>query len=247
AQTASNSIIIANAGATNMRVGMVMQIGTSYINQSIAANRAITAIEDYDASNKRITVDGDPFDTAIGNAIASWGQPVPKDQLESMGLDCGWISQFDSENRSHVFAYGIADVWGNVWSFERGKMRVDGRWYFCYHPSLCKSVSNPVGAPGWIDSEIVFYMTSNGYLKEVQFFVHEGMSTWFPKEVGASSATFYGDYCYYFTSDRDGIQVVLRFGYWSNGSNDGLWYVLGLYTPSDASIYVSDRGIQDAA
>lgn len=247
-QTAAYSIIIANAGATNMRVGMVMQIGSGYTSQSVAANRTITAIEDYDASNKRITVDGAAFDSILGTTtIVSWGQPVPKEQLESMGLDCGWISQFDSENRSHVFAYGIADVWGNVWSFERGKMRVDGRWYFCYHPALCKSVSNPVGADGWVDSEIVFYTTGNGYLKEVQFFVHEGKSTWFPKEIGASSATFYADYCYYFYSDITGIRVVLRFGDWGGGSDDGLWCVFGRYAPSYTYIDVSDRGILDAA
>ncbi len=247
-QTGANSIIIANAGAVNMRVGMVMQIGTSYTSQNVAANRTITAIEDYDASNKRITVDGAAFDSVSGTTtIVSWGQPVPKSQLESMGLDCGWISQFDSENRSHVFAYGIADVWGNVWSFERGKMRNNGRWYFCWHPAKCKGVTNPVGADGYIDSQIDFYMPGNGYLKEVQFFTHEGKSTWFPKAVGASSASYYADYCYYFTSDYTGVRVVIRFGNWDNGSYVGLWYVYGNYTPGKTLISVSDRGIQDAA
>ena len=34
---------------------------------------------------------------------------------------------------------------------------------------------------------------------------------------------------------------MIRFGNWNNGSNDGLWYVNGNYTPSNANINVSDR------
>ena len=34
---------------------------------------------------------------------------------------------------------------------------------------------------------------------------------------------------------------MIRFGNWNNGSNDGLWFVNGNYTPGNANINVSDR------
>lgn len=101
-QTGANSIVIANAGATNMRVGMVMQVGTTYSNNSVAANRAIVSIEDYDVDNKEITLDGAVFDSVAGTTtIVSWGQPVPAENMDALNGESGYITRFEI-GRAHV-------------------------------------------------------------------------------------------------------------------------------------------------
>jgi hypothetical protein len=110
-----------------------MQVGTTYTNNSVAADRTIVSIEDYDAGNKRITLDGAAFDSVAGTTtIVSWGQPVSAENMDALHGESGYITCFGSSTRSNVCWRWIWDLWGNVWEWLGGVLRVDGKFYLCF-------------------------------------------------------------------------------------------------------------------
>jgi hypothetical protein len=242
-QTGATSIIIPNAGATNMYVGMVMQIRTAYSNNSVAANRKITAIADYDASNKRITVDGAAFDSTAGTtSIVSWGQPVPSSQIDALGGGSGYILQFGSESRSHVSYRGIWDLWGNVWSFTYGFARYNGAYYVCFDQSKY-NVSDPRSDAGWIYTGDGEYFDGNGYQLTRKPFVTDQGSVDYVIMIGggAGSGTFYAAYVYNFTATYDGVRILLSGGSWSDGGNVSLFSCYGNYSPGSSYRSIGSR------
>ncbi len=242
-QTGATSIIIPNAGATNMYVGMVMQIGTAYTNNSVASNRKITAIADYDASNKRITVDGAAFDSVLGTtSIVSWGQPVPSSQIDALGGGSGYILQFGSEARSHVSYRGIWDLWGNVWSFTYGFARYNGAYYVCFDQSKY-NVADPRSDAGWIYTGDGEYFDSNGYQLTRKPFVTDQGSVDYVVVIGggAGSGTFYAAYVYNFTATYDGVRILLSGGIWYHGGLVSLFFCGGYYTPGYSGRYIGSR------
>ncbi|WP_320130243.1 hypothetical protein [uncultured Sphaerochaeta sp.] len=243
AQTGATSIIVSNAWGSQFYAGMIAQIGTGYSNNSIAPNRKVLSTEALeDGINTQVNLDGNAFNSVLGNTIVTWGQSVDEEQLDSIDMDCGYILQWGSESRSHVYVYGLADAWANVYAFERGKQRVDGNWYICWDPEKSRLISNPVGADGWEDLGLIQFIT-NGYLKTVKVVRRDGKFTWIPWESGASTATFYCDYIYYFSAEYLGVRIIARFGSWYNGAGCGPWCLNGCCSPSDVGIYYGDRGI----
>jgi hypothetical protein len=245
-QTGANSIIIANAGATNMRVGMVMQVGTSYTSNAVAADRAITLIEDYDASNKTITLDGAAFDSVAGTTtIVSWGQPVPADQLDALNGESGYILQFDSATRSHVCWRWVWDLWGNVWEWLAGILRVEGKFYISFNRDLHNDFS-PVGKAGWIDTGYT-PIVENGYQKEREVITYNDGQISLPKTTGGAGVganTWYAAYLYYFgASYQSGTRAVLVSGGWADGSLVSPFYWFGIFGPSDANFSISARAV----
>lgn len=244
-QTGANSIIIANAGATNMRVGMSMQIGTTYTNNSVASDRLITDISNYDASNKTITVDGAAFDSVAGTTtIVSWGQPVPQAQYDTMGDGSGYILQFDSVNRSHVCYRGVWDLWGNVWQLYAGFMRYDGLYYGCTDPTKY-NVADPRTADGWTYLGVGAY-AANGYqqIREGIALNNETIDVPILWGAVAGSATYYSAYLYYFDSVYTGARVLLLGGVWNYGSYVSLVYSYGNSSSSGAYVSVGSRLIR---
>jgi len=247
-QTDANSIIIANAGVTNMRVGMLMQIGTAYTAQDVASNRYITLIEEYDASNKRITVDGATFDSVAGTTtIVSWGQPVPLAQIDALGTESGYVTQFDSVNRSHVCYRGIWDLWGNVRQWMAGLMRHDdgantGTFYLT-NDSALMNTTDP--RTTW-ESTAVRPDLTNGYIKDMKPYDTEIGSLLLPHATGggAGSGTWFASYLYYFNLSYTGSRAVLFGGSWYDGSYCSLFYWIGSYSPADSFIYIGGRLIR---
>jgi hypothetical protein len=240
AQTGANSIIIAST-TSGFYVGMVVQIGTSCTNNSIAADRKITSVVDNGNGTQTITVDGAAFDTALGNTIVSWGQPVPASQIDALDGGSGYILQWESTTRSHVSYRGMWDLWGNVWSFTYGFARYDGRYYVCYDQSKY-DVSDPRSDAGWIDTGEGVYI-DNGYQNERAPFVTDQGSVDFPISTGggAGSGTFYAAYLYNFSSTYDGVRILLSGGGWYYGGGVSLFYVHGNNTPSASNLNVGSR------
>lgn len=246
AQTAANSIIIATAQAGSFYTGMMAQIGTAYTSQNIAANQNITLIEDMLDGNTRITVDGAAFNTALGNTIACWDQPVPLAQVDALRGGSGYITQFNSIYRSHVCYRGVWDLWGNMWQFVAGFYRKDMAVYVCYDPSKY-TVTDPTLDAAWL------YLGTpnlvNGYQKTWTFVDTPYGMAGYPSETGggAGSSTFYAAYLYYFNSDYMGVRVLLSGGYWSNGGvvSPLCWY--GSFTLSNSGIDVGARLIRRVA
>jgi len=246
AQTGANSIIIATAQTTNFSVGMMAQIGTAYTSQDISANRNITLIEDLGDGNTRITVDGVAFNTALGNTIACWDQPVPLAQIDALHGGSGYITQFNSVYRSHVCYRGAWDLWGNMWQFVAGFYRKDMAVYVCYDPSKY-TVTDPTLDAAWL------YLgtpnLANGYQKTWTFMDTPYGMAGYPSATGggAGSGTFYAAYLCYFNSDYMGVRVLLSGGSWSDGGYVSPLYWNGYFTLSSSYIYVGARLIRRVA
>jgi|GEM_PF-6642778 len=251
-QTGSSSIIIANAGATNMRVGMVMQVGTTHTSNSVAANRAIVSIEDYDLDNKEVTLDGAAFDSVAGTTtIVSWGQPVPADQMDALNGESGYILQFDASTRSHVCWRWIWDLWGNTWEWLAGILRVDGKFYISFNRDLHTETS-PVGKAGWIDTGYT-PVVENGYQKEREVITYRNGQISLPKTTGGSGVganSWYAAYLYYFGVDyQTGVRAVLVSGNWRSGASVSPFYWYGFFGPAGAGVLFGARAVieQEAA
>ena len=242
ASTNANTVTLDSLGQP-FYVGMLVQIGTSYTNNSIASNRYITDISD-DGTYLTITVDGDSFSTSVGDFIATWGQPVPQSQYETMGDGSGYILQYESENRSHVCYRGIWDLWGNIWQFNAGFMRYDGQYYGCTDKTKYK-VTDPRSADGWVDLGIGGY-ADNGYQQIRESVDIDGGSIDVPIEWGnvASSETFYSAYLYSFSSNYAGARVLRLGGYWVDGSFVSLVCSIGSLSPSISVVSAGSRLIR---
>jgi len=246
AQTGANSIIIATTQATNFYVGMMAQIGSAYTSQNIAANRYITLIEDMGDGNTRITVDGAAFNTALGNTIACWDQPVPLAQIDALHGGSGYITQFNSVYRSHVCYRGAWDLWGNLWQFVAGFYRKDMAVYVCFDPSKY-TVTDPTLDAAWI-----YLGTPNltdGYQKTWTFVDTPYGMAGYPSATGggAGSGTFYAAFLYYFNGTYMGVRVLRSGGSWYRGDTVSPLYWHGNYSLSDTSIDVGARLIRRVA
>lgn len=242
ASTNANTVTLDSLGQS-FYVGMLVQIGTSYTNNSIASDRYITDISD-DGTYLTITVDGDSFSTAVGDSIAAWTQPVPQSQYETMGDGSGYILQFESENRSHVCYRGIWDLWGNMWQFNAGFMRYDGQYYGCTDKTKYK-ITDPRGADGWVDLGIGEY-ADNGYQQIRESIKIDGGSIDVPITWGsvASSETFYSAYLYDFSSRYTGTRVLRLGGHWNYGGYVSLVCSFGGNSPSLTIFGIGSRLIR---
>jgi hypothetical protein len=211
ASTAANTIIVANATADLYKVGQSVSLGTSQGGHQVFYGRQITAITVYDGTNKAITVDGDPFDAAIGNMLYNTGAKSGF----SAGVNAASGTPIANDGKYPCVYRGIESPWGDMWQFVDGVNITDLQAWVCRNAD--QYASNVFAAP----YERVGYVNgnTNGYLK------YKGFDKLFPfaelpKEVGGDSVTYYSDYYYQSTGQRS-ARVG---GIWDAGSNDGLSY-----------------------
>ena len=236
--TDDNTIIISKSHSGRVFEGMYVNVGTAHTNSSVVMYRKVLSIDEYDGSNDVITVDGDPFSTAIGNVISAWGQPLPMDQLLTLGNESGYVLQFGSAAKSHVCYRGIWDLWGNVYEWLSGLYRNDLQFYVCHDPVLA-NVNTPVSKTGWVATGIAPNL-ANGYLKNREFFDDGYGSFGFPEDIGAGSATWYAAYCYYFNDGHMGVRAVRVGGLFLNGVYVGfIWN--GDDEPASTNHYIGGR------
>lgn len=242
ASTNANTVTLSSV-SQNFYVGMDVQIGTAYTNNSIASDRKITDITDY-GTYLTITVDGDSFSTSVGNAITTWGQSVSQDIFDAMGNGSGYILENESESRSHVCYRGIWDLWGNCWQFNAGDMRYDGVHYVCEDKTKY-NVSSPVGADGWTNTEFGEY-AENGWQQSRKAIKLNDSFFDVPVLWGnvANSSTYYSACLYNFNSAYSGARVLRVGGFWASGSYCSLVCSFGRYAPSDSSFSISSRLIR---
>ena len=209
---AGNDVVLADS-AQPFYVGMTVQIGTTYTNNSVAQNRVITNVVRA-GGVLTLTLDGAPFSAVIGNSCVAWGQSVPQAQFDIIGDGSGYILQHESVNRSHVCYRGVWDLWGNVWQFYAGFMRYNGRYYGCTDPTKY-NITNPVGADGWVDLGVGEY-AENGYQQIREGVVIDGGTIDVPVTWGsvANSETYYSAYLYNFSSAYTGARVLHLGGSW---------------------------------
>lgn len=240
AQTAQASVILASSTASAFKPGMMLQIGTAYTNANIASNRRITAIATYDSSNSIVSLDGDPFDSAVGNFAVCRYQPVTAEMMDAFQGGSGYWqpSGYSAGSHCNTCWRGFWDSWGNIWSWLDGIMRQDGKIYLCFDPSKYVNCDNsssakyPASAEGWID---ISYkpVVENGWQANRKVYDDGVHMCDLPEEVGAGSTSGYCAYLYYFgASYQSGIRAVQVGGSWYDGSYCSILYEYGYYAPS---------------
>lgn len=244
----ANTFIMAKTRSQYFKVGMMVQIGTAYTNNSIASNRTITDISGYDETNDTITVDGAAFTTTTSSTIATWGQIVPVENMDALKGESGYITRFGSASQSNVCWRWIWDLWGNVWEWLGGVLRVDGKFYLCFDRDNYQSY--PVGKAGWIDTDYA-PVVENGYQKEREIITYNGGQISLPKTTGGSGVganTWYAAYLYYFGADyQTGVRAVLVSGYWNNGASVSPFCWHGDDGPSSTSFGNGARAVIEKA
>ena len=243
ANTVDGNNVVLSDSAQLFYVGMTVQIGTSYTDNSVLQNRLITNV-DRTGGVLTLTLDGAPFSASTGNAVASWGQSVPQAQFDAIGDGSGYILQHESINRSHVCYRGIWDLWGNVWQFYGGFMRYDGRYYGCTDPTKY-NITDPRGADGWVDLGVGVY-ANNGYQQIREGVAIDGGTIDVPITWGATagSETYYSAYLHNFDSVYSGARVLRRGGGWGGGSSVSLVFSGGYDSPSYSGVDVVSRLIR---
>lgn len=215
AENSTNRIIIASVNS-GLWVGKTVCIGaTDAWNSSVAADREITSIEDYNdgqITGKVIHFDGDPVDIALGNVI--WGSAQKTGENDVLGNKSGCLNN----NQYHPVSYrGIEDIFGHLFQHVDGINIKDFQAYICKNPS--EYANDKFDAPyeklGYINSETVDSFSKKLGLDEK----HPEIAL--PIEVGASSST--GTTDYYWGATGNKIAYVGG-NFLGNGAKAGFFY-----------------------
>lgn len=228
AENSTNRIIIASVNS-GLWVGKTVCIGaTDAWNSSVAADREITSIEDYNdgqITGKVIHFDGDPVDIALGNVI--WGSAQKTGENDVLGNKSGCLNN----NQYHPVSYrGIEDIFGHLFQHVDGINIKDFQAYICKNPS--EYANDKFDAPyeklGYINSETVDSFSKKLGLDEK----HPEIAL--PIEVGASSSTGTTDYYWGATGNKIACVggnflnhgAIAGFFYWScfRASSSSYWH-----------------------
>lgn len=227
AGTGVNQIVIANAFANQYRVGQPISIGTTLGGQNVVTDRIITAINDYDASNKAIVFDGAAANIAVGNIVYN------------VGFKTGWSAPFQigwkeaNDGKSPCAFLGIESIFGDMWQFIDGININERQSWACKNAE--SYASNLFAAP----YEQLGYVTASadGYASEMGFDENLPFAEITKTATGGSPTTFYSDYYYQSTGQR----VALLGGSWHYGSVAGLSYWNLFASSSDTYLHIGAR------
>ena len=232
AESNVNRIIVSSAG-TGLWIGKTICIGTSGDwNSGVAANREITAIEDYNSdgvTGKAIYFDGDAVNIAVGNVI--WGSAQKTGECDSLGMKSGCLNN----NGYHSMIYrGFEDIIAHMFEFIEGLNIKDYQTYVNDDPSTY--------APDVFDGkyEALSYANPNnaeGYIKVMGFDKKHPLIA-LPTELGASTSTGYADYCY---SRNAGNRVARVGGYFNYGADCGFFSWNFYSGSSDSTWHIGAR------
>lgn len=227
AENNTNRIIVSSAG-TGLWVGKTICIGTSDAwNSSVAADREITSIEDYNdgtITGKAIHFSGEPVNIVVNNTI--WGSAQKTGYNDSLGNASGCLS----DNSYHSVNYrGIEDIFGHLWQHIDGLNIKDYQAYICKDPTSYANdkFDAPYEKLGYINSD-----TTDSYIKKLGY-DEKHPEVALPVEVAGSSSTGACDnyWC------ASGNRIAYVGGNFSNDwAKDGFfaWYC---YHPSSYSYW----------
>lgn len=183
AENNTNRIIVSSAPA-GLWVGKTVCIGaTDMWNSSVAADREITAIEDYNdgtISGKAITFSGDAVNIAVNNVI--WGSAQKTGGNDTLGNASGCLNN----NSYHPVNYrGIEDIFGHMWQHIDGLNIKDYVAYICKDPSSYANdvFEAPYEAIGYVNAN-----TTDSYIKKLGY-DERNAEVALPVEVAGSSST----------------------------------------------------------
>ena len=221
-QTGAASIIVDNATAANFAAGDGIYLdGVS--NLTGIRTRMILSIDDYDESNKKISVDGSEFNTTAGASGFYCAVNYSGGCDSVLGLD-GEISG-GVNGRKSVLTLGVENFYANDWKLLGNAMRVGKDVYINPKPlsaAAWPSSANDAIAKGWIRLGGVL-AESNGYIKTLSYNANYPLVS-VPASVGGTSSAPVGDYFYTDATTAD-LRILLLGGSFSSGANCGAFYV----------------------
>lgn len=229
AETGVNRIIINTLGANAFKVGQQVSIGTSStFNWNVARNRTITKKENYssgDITGTAIYFDGDSVNIALNNVLWTTGQK--SGGCDTLGMKSGCTA---NDGKTAVAYRGLENPFGNVFQFVDGINVKDHVCYLCTSQDdyVVDKFTSPYNALGYTNA------LTNGYSKSLGYDNNYPIAS-FPTEIGTSSTT---GTCDYYTQNT-GNKIALVGGFWSDGSNVGLWF---WYLSSDSGLVYFDIG-----
>lgn len=237
AENATNRIIISKNYATAYVIGQGIAVGTSLGGTNIANNRTITEIATYDDSNSAIVFDGDPVNIAVGNIVFSiaWKTGSCDDVLSSSGSPVSNTnSKYTCIYRGEETPFGNAFEWISDVLFKRegnGTTEAPYTYDIYFLPDATKYNNGSITD----DYVKVNYQLppSDGYAKKLGYDERFPFLR-IPCEIGASTTTYYADYCYY---PRGAVTAAVVGGRWYNGAGCGPCCWACNFAPSAAYVY----------
>ena len=209
-----NRIIVSSVG-TGLWVGKTICIGaTDAWNSSVAADREITSIEDYNdgqVTGKAIHFNGDPVNIAVNNVI--WGSAQKTGENDSLGNASGCLI---NDSYHSVNYRGIENIFGHMWQHIDGLNIKDYIAYICKDPASYENdkFDAPYEKIGYVNAE-----TTDSYIKKLGL-DEKHPEVALPTEIGASSSTGACDnyWC------AEGNRIACVGGYFGN-----LWSKAGFF------------------
>ena len=225
-EAAANRIIVATATAAAYRVGQTISVGSSLGGNQRFYGRTITAIEDYDASNKAVVFDGAAVNITTNDVLYNTGWKTGFSA--SIAASSGSVV---ANNGKYPCSYrGIESPYGDILQWVDGVNINDLQAWVC--ANAADYSSNLFASP----YEQLSYVNHNadGYATEM------GLDTahpeaQFPTAVDATLAQARYRDNYYQTT---GQHVALVGGYWLGGSSSGLrcWALGNASSNADTSV-----------
>ena len=216
----TNTIDVSSDTANGFEVGETVTIGTSRGSASaIAHDRIIT-----EKTSTTITVNGAPFNVAVGNIIYNVGQHSGKtlELTSSSGQSVG------RSGRQSISYRGVEDVFGNVYENVDGTLINNHQAYTCEDPSkFANSITSDYKAVGYTNLDSNAWVSEMGYDEDNKFVE-------FPIKGGAGSSTGYCDHYY----QEVGLRAPRGGGNFNNGTLAGLFFWV-LYNAPAASLVTS--------
>jgi len=231
-ESAASRVIVSNATASNFRVGQAVSIGTARGNTSVCYGRTVSAIEDYDAENKALALQGDPVDVTAGNIV--WSSGWRSGFSSGITASSGSIGS-NADGKYPCMYRGIENPWGSVYEFVDGVNITDHQAWTC--KDAAQYASNVFAAPyeqlSYVNHDADGYPTKMGHDPARPF-------AEFPIAIqtsGISSSKYYSDYYY----QAAGQRVALVGGHWFDGANAGLSYWNLSDSSGSAGVYFGGR------
>ena len=231
-ESAASRVIVSNATASNFRVGQAVSIGTARGNTSVCYGRTVSAIEDYDAENKALALQGDPVDVTAGNIV--WSSGWRSGFSSGITASSGSIGS-NADGKYPCMYRGIENPWGSVYEFVDGVNITDHQAWTC--KDAAQYASNVFAAPyeqlSYVNHDVNGYPTAMGHdpghpFAELPIAIQTS---------GISSAKYYSDYYY----QSAGQRIALVGGNWNNGANAGLSYWSLLNSSGSAHVSLGGR------
>lgn len=233
AETGVNRVIVADATADKYVVGQTIVIGTTQNGSDIANNVQITAIEDYDASNKAISFSGAAVDIAIGYFLSSraWINGATDIVVASSG------SPGDNTSGKYPCIWrGKVDPWADAYSglCDILIQRTGTEGNYTYTPNFLADPRDYAAGVITADYEELDFTlpTSDGYATSLAQDGDHPIAA-LTDAIGASSTTYLAAYCYY---PRYDVCVVFVGGSWLIGRSCSPVYFYCYFRPSYLAI-----------